>query len=437
MATLAWPLAVGLLSFTVMGVVDTLLMGQVSTGAQAGVGLATVLTFGALAFFRGVVTGAQSLVAAAHGANNADRVTRAGSAGLLLGAVTGVLAAGVLAGLTAWVLPRVVTDAAIAGPAADYLWVRVFSLPFSLVAFGLMGALQGLGDTRSRARISVVGNGLNVGFDLLLIFGWGPFPRLEATGAGLATLISTVAMCALFALRFRRLFGRPVAPGWPVLRDSLTIGLPAGVSALLSNSAFVVIGLVLAHVGAADLAAHEVVLNIVSVSFLPGHGIGEASGVLVGRYVGAGRPRTAMRALRSGRGLAVAVMGGFGLLFLLTGDALAGAFSADPEVARIGGTLLLFAAAFQLFDAVVMVHLSVLRGVGDTRWTMGVTTLCAWGITVPSTLALAGWLELGAPGAWAGLTGEFALLAFLTARRVAGIGDGTVGRADLLLGEGT
>ena len=80
-AQMAWPLAVGLLSFTVMGVVDTLLMGQVSTAAQAGVSLAAVMTYDALSFFRGVVTGPQSLVAAADAAlyrskeGGRDRVT--------------------------------------------------------------------------------------------------------------------------------------------------------------------------------------------------------------------------------------------------------------------------------------------------------------------------------------------------------------------------
>ena len=70
---------------------------------------------------------------------------------------------------------------------------------------------------------------------------------------------------------------RPCWPSAEVLRSSLTVGVPGGVAALLSSSAFVVIGLALAHVGAAHLAAHEVVLNITSVSFLPGFGIGEAS----------------------------------------------------------------------------------------------------------------------------------------------------------------
>ena len=76
-----------------------------------------------------------------------------------------------------------------------------------------------------------------------------------------------------------------------------------------SSFAFAVMTVVLAQVGAAHLAASQIVLNIVSVSFLPGYGIGEASGVLVGRYIGAGTREIAMRTLRSGRGLAAGCLG--------------------------------------------------------------------------------------------------------------------------------
>jgi len=433
---MAWPLAVGMLSYTLMGVVDTLLMGQVSTAAQAGVGLAATLAFGALAFFRGVTTGAQSLVAAADGAGDRTRVRRAGGAGIVLGLVSGAGAMLLLFALTTPVLAWLNNDSAGIGHSARaYLDVRVFSLPCSLLGFGLLAALQGLGETRTRMWVSLTGNVLNALLDLLLIFGWGPIPALGEAGAAYATLVSSALMAALYGARYVRLLGWPRLPTREVLRGAVTIGLPAGMQSFLGVTAFTTMSLALARAGAEHLAASEIVLNIASISFLPGFGVSEAGGVLVGRYLGARRPRTAARTIRSARFLAVALMSSCGVLFVLGNHVVPGWFTRDPDVVRLAGELMLFAAAFQVFDAVAMAHLCALRAAGDTRFALVVTTVSAWGVTVPAAMGLGVGLGWGAPGAWLGLTVEIALLAGVTGWRVAGVRAGRVGRLDLLLGE--
>lgn len=433
-ARLAWPLAVGMLSFTLMGVTDTLLVGHVSTAAQAGVGLAAILTFTFMAFFRGVITGAQSLVAAADGAGDRARVRGAASAALVLGVVAGLVAAIGLALVSAFVLDWLVADPAIAASARRYLTWRVFGVPLDLIGFALMSALQGLGETRTRMWASLAGNALNIVLDLVLIFGVGAIPAMGEAGAGLATAVGAAAMLAIFAWRFGQLIGRPRWPAAEVLRSAVAIGLPAGAQGLGGTLAFTVMNLALARAGAAHLAASQIVFNIMSLSFLPGFGLGEAGGVLVGRYLGAGKPRTAARAMRSARTIALWVMSGCGLLFALFGEWLAGFFNPDPAVTALAGQLMLFGAVFQTFDAAVMVHLCALRGAGDTRFTLAATLAAAWGLTVPLTLALGLWAGWGAPGAWLGLTLEIAVLAWVTGRRVGGLRGGRVGRLDLLLG---
>jgi MATE family multidrug resistance protein len=193
--------------------------------------------------------------------------------------------------------------------------------------------------------------------------------------------------------------------------------------------------LILARVGSTHLAASEIVIHIVSVSFLPGWGLSEAGGILVGRYLGAGQRRYAARAIGSARVIALCFMGICGLLFALRGHWLASLFTLDPEVARIAGILLLFAAVFQIFDALAMVHIGAMQGAGDTRFALIVCTATGWGITVPTALILGLWMGWGAPGAYLGLTIEIIILAFITGWRVRGIASGKVGRMDLLLGE--
>ena len=431
---MAWPLAVGMLSFTMTGVVDTLFMGHVSTAALAGVGLANTLFFFSMSFFGGVTQGPQSLVAAADGADDRQRIRQAGSAGVLLGFVTGIMAFALILLVYQPMLKFMVPDQEVIGSAERYLKVRLWGLPFTLMCWGLIGGLQGLGDTRTRMWVGIIGNGVNIILDSVFIFGWGPFPAMAETGAALATVISVVLRLFMYYWRYVKLFGRPLRPSLEVMISSIKIGLPSGMQRLLGVFAFTVGSLVLARVSTVHLAASEIVLNIVSVSFMPGFAIGEAGGILVGRYLGAGKSENAVRTLSSARILALGLMGICGLLFASRGGWLTSFYTPDPAVARLAGVLMVYAAIFQLLDALVMVHLCVLRAVGDTRFSLLVTTVCAWGLTVPITLALGLWLGWGAHGVYLGIIFELIALAGITSWRVGGVKTGKVVRMDLLLG---
>ncbi len=431
---MAWPLAVSLLSDTLMGVVDTLAMGRIGTVPQAGVGLGATLGYLAVSFGRGLSSGPQAMVAASDGAGDRARLVASGSAGVWLGAAAGAVGTLVLLALDALALDALVGDPEVARATSEYLGVRAFAVPLTLAGMGLLAGLQGIGDTRARMRIAIVGNVANAVLDGVFIFGLGPIPALGARGAALATVLSSALMTLLYWRRYRALIGPLIGPPLEVLRRAAEVGVPAGLQGLVNVSAFSVMNVLLARAGPAHLAASQIVLQIASVSFLPGAGIGEAGGVLIGRHLGGRRPTEAGEVLRVSRILAVIVMGMCGLGFALGGRDLAGLFSHDPEVIGLAATLLLFAAGFQILDALAMVHLCALRSVGDTRFSFVLTSVCAWGVTVPLTAILGVRLGWGATAAWLGLTVEIAVLAAITGWRVGGVATGRVGQLDALLG---
>jgi len=432
---MAWPMAVGMLSYTMMGVVDTLLMGQVGTHAQAGVGLAASLAFFFISFFMGLSSGAQTLVSAADGATNKKRLNMAASTGIFVGLLAGVTVI-ILLGLTYTpLLEFAVSDTKIINSASLYLGTRLIGMPLTMLGIGLLAGIQGVGDTKTRMWVSLFANGLNAVLDYLFIFGYGPIPAMAEAGAGLATAFSALAGTLLYGIRYYQLFGKPILPTIEVMLSSVKVGLPIGLQHMLDMTAFMLVNFVLARVGASHLAASEIVINIASMSFLPGYGISEAGGILVGRYLGAKEKDSAMEVLKSARILAVIVMAIFGIFFALRGGWLASFFTKDPEVARIAGILMIYAAVFQVLDAIVMVNLCALRAVGDTKFSMVLTLVCAWGITVPLTLLLGLVLNWGASGTYLGLTIEIGMLALISGWRVKGIANGKVGRMDLILGE--
>jgi MATE family multidrug resistance protein len=111
---------------------------------------------------------------------------------------------------------------------------------------------------------------------------------------------------------------------------------------------------IVARAGEAHLAAHTIVVRIYSMSFLPGHAIGEAASILTGQAVGAQAPTATRRAVRSAGTVAFLLMGGMGLLFVFMGDWLVGMFRSDAEVIAIGGDVLMLAALFQIADSVAL-----------------------------------------------------------------------------------
>lgn len=431
---MAWPLAVGMLSFTVMGATDTLLMGRVATEAQAGVGLSATMIYLVVAFFRGLTSGAQSLVSASHGAGTMSRVRQACGSGITLGFLSGLIATALTLLFARYVLAGLAADESVAQHAGAYMTVRALGLPIALLSFAAMSCLQGLGDTRIRMWASLAGNAVNIVLDLVLIFGAGPIPALGAEGAAWATVGGVSTMALFYAWRFRMVIGWPGRPSMSVVRDCLKVGLPAGGQALVGALSFALMMALLARIGAAHLAASQIALNIISVSFLPGYGLAEAASILSSRLYGAGRFGAAADAIGSARRLALVIMGVCALLFIVFDGPLIALFSVDPSVQQIGRQLLWCAAGFQLFDAVVAVHLCALRGLGDTRYTFAATTAAGWGVMLPLTYLLAWHMQLGALGAWMAMTAELATLSILTSLRIRGVRRGHVGRRDLLLG---
>ncbi len=263
-ARLAWPLAIGLLSFTLMGVVDTLLMGQVSTSAQAGVAVASTTIIVFRAFFRGLASGSQALVSAAQGADNQERLREAGSSAIWLalgyGSICGVIVALVVAPLTQAFL----SDPEVAQSAGTYLRITAFSVPLSVLSFGFLAGIQGIGDMRTHMWVSLTGNVVNAALSATLVFGWGPFEPMAEAGAAIATCAGSGVMAALFALRYRARIGSLVRPAREVVTSALSIGLPAGITNVMVVASFVVMNLALAQAGSVEVAASQIVFQIAS-----------------------------------------------------------------------------------------------------------------------------------------------------------------------------
>jgi multidrug resistance protein, MATE family len=161
---------------------------------------------------------------------------------------------------------------------------------------------------------------------------------------------------------------------------------------------------VIGRISTMGLAASEVTLRFMSLSFMPIVGMSIAATTLVGQYIGSKEVRFAVRSGRSAMKLGLVYTAALAVLFAVFPDKLIALINSDPEVIRTGTPILRLAAVFQVFDGVGIISAGCLRGAGDTLWTMLVGIAYVWGMFVPLAYVGAIVLGRGVLGAWMGIT---------------------------------
>ncbi len=408
---LAYPVIITMASMSLMGVVDTWFMGRIGTPQQGAVGLGAVTSWTLMSFFNGTITAGNVFVAQFYGAGRLHDCSKVVWQVFYVALLASVV---VLLGVVPFVQPllgAIGSRPEIADYATRYMRIRLAGCVFVFNNFCLVGFLRGIGDTRTPMKITLAANGLNVLLTWILVFGKLGLPRLGIEGAALGTVLSQAAASASYLWVF---FGagtngdfgsrRARAPSAALLKRILRVGLPMGLWWVLEMGGFTVFTMFVSTLGKVELAGHQIVRQMVHLSFLPGVALSVAATTLVGQYVGAGDIAAAERSARNAIRIALAIMVTMGLVFVVFRYPIARLFNGDGQVVELAARLFLFAAVFQTFDALGTVSSGAIRGAGDTRWPMAVSLVMAWFVFVPSIFLLgrvAGW---GVYGAWTGAT---------------------------------
>lgn len=422
---LSWPIVLSMLSYTAMDLADTIFVGWLGTAELAAVGLATTVFFVLNGFFFGALQGVTVVTSQSEGANHHRRAIDSAVAGLLLAIPFGLFVL-FLSPFQEVIFAIMGGEPHVQAMAGDYFVIRTLGALGLFAMIVVCNHYQGLGDTRTPMVLTMVANGINIIVDPLLIFGIGPFPAMGVEGAALATVMAQFVGMALALGHFFR--GRAVGGVravwrrcYQAVRDVgpavLRLGLPMGVRNAVGVLAFGVFTAVLARMGTTELAAHQIALKVISVSFLPGYGIGRASGILAGQHVGADQDDHVANTLKASLTVALAFMGALGMCFWFFHGSITSIFTPDEATARLAGQLLIVAALFQLTDAAAMVTSSTLDGCGDTRFTMLAGVTSSWVILVPCAWLFGFYFEGGAVGAWLAMVVHIFVLALVLLTR--------------------
>ena len=399
LVSLAWPITVSTLSFSVMTVVDTAFVGRLGSAALAGVGLGGIALWTVVCFGFGLLRAVKVLVSQGVGAGEREQVLPFLAAGVY--AALGLGAVSLAVGFPiAHCLPRFSASLEAGAAAYTYLSIRLLGAPIVLVSGAIREARYGFGDSRSPMYAALVSNAIHIPLNYLLIFraDWG------IAGAAYATLlVQLIELGWLLSIQMRLGFGFDRAR-LSHIRSVFRIGLPTGSEFLLGVAAFSALVLLIARMGEADLAAHQVALQILHFAFMPAVAIGEAASVLAGRAVGANDDRKVFAVAKNALWLAGLYAAGCAVVFGFGAVPLLRLFSTDSKVQSVGVHLLYVAAGFQIFDAANIVARAVLRGTGDVRVPALLAIGSGWSFVPGLTWLLGIHYGLGAVGGWLALT---------------------------------
>jgi MATE family multidrug resistance protein len=421
---LAFPIATAMAGETVMGLVDTKLVGGLGPEALGGVGVAmTIVFFGYLTIF-GLMRGVKVCVAHAVGAGQAHRTVRYAQAAIALALATGIAFWACTRDLTS-VLRALGIAPSLVPIAKVFLATYTFGAPASAVLSAMTHHRQALGDARTPMILGLTGNVINALLGWSLIYGHAGLPAMGVRGGAIATVVAeyfeATVLVLLLVLAARRsgtyARARAELPLRKAIREVAALGVPTGVQFGSEMLAFAALTAVLGSFGAEQIAAHQIALATIRTSFLPGTAVSEAASVLVGQALGRKSLAEADRATRAALLVAVVFMASCGVVFAVAGGPLVHAFTTDEAVARVARRLLAIAAGFQILDAVSIVLRGALRGARDVRVPAIIGVTIAWTCIPTAAVVLGRYAGWGAAGAWCGFVFETALGADLFTMR--------------------
>lgn len=427
---LALPILFAQLALTGLGVVDTIMSGRVGTDDLAAVGLGTNIMLPIFMFATGVLLAITPMISKANGQADNQQVAHIFVQGLWLSLPLGFLSLLVLMNLN-WLLDLLSLSNSVYQLTEEYLYYIAFGMPAVAAYQALRFFWEGLGKTLPTMWISFLALLLNMPLNALFIYGYGPVEGMGAAGCGVASAIVMWLMLltgTVYILKnqtlnthFQAIF--KVRISWVKgIKPLLQLGLPNSFALLFEVSLFSFIILFIAPLGTTVIGSHQIAVNVTSLSFMVPLSLAMALTVRVGFGFGESSISNIQTTLFTGFfwTIVIGVIMAFVIYFLRF--EIVSIYTLDKEVLYIATTLLVFAAIYQVSDAIQVNAAGALRGFHDTKVTMVVNFVSYWliGLGLGYVLTFKDWIvePMGVSGFWVGIVIGLTLAAILLPLRL-------------------
>lgn len=410
---LAWPTMMEELMQTAVQYIDTAMVGSLGTQATAAVGATSTVNWLVGSTVSAVGVGFLSYVSRACGAGEIKKAGKAASQAVLAVLVCGIFFTALTLGLSDLVPVWMQVDPAIQSLASQYFFI-LYSPMLARTAIIIFGTLlRSAGDSKTPMRVGMLVNIVNVILNFLLIYPTREVWGITVYGAGWGVIGAAVASAIAFAsggvLITVALWRHPVVsprghsirPNWDVLKPCLKVALPNGLQRFGTSLGYVAFATMINSLGDVATAAHTIANTVESAFYIPGYGMQTAAATLAGNALGANDENRAKDLARMIIFIEVSLMIISGSLLFVFAPNMMRLFSQDPEVIRLGATVLRMVAVSEPFYGVIIVIEGMMQGMGNTVLPFIFSISGMWGIRIVGTFICTQLLGMGLVSAWA------------------------------------
>ncbi|MFC3282465.1 MATE family efflux transporter [Litchfieldella rifensis] len=430
-----------------MGATDVIMTGRLSATDLAAVSVGSSLWMPLMLFMTGTLMGLTPIVAQLLGGAQTQRIRPNVHQALWVAVALGSVAALLLWFTVMPIFHLMGVPQAVAELSTSYLAAVAFGMPGVALFQALRAFSDGMNHTRPSLWISLIGLGVNIPSNFVLIYGgpglvglfgdWLPaslqsLPALGALGCGIATALSMWVMSLAMLIYTQRsrayapveLWHSPTTPKWGMIAELLYVGVPIGVAIFVEVTLFTLIALFIAGLGEITVAAHQVALNFTSILFMLPLSLGMALTVRVGNTLGSGQVQDARFVAWNGMAVCLLVALLNNVILWLASEPVIALYTHNNEVQRLALSLIGLAMIYQVSDSLQVNMAGALRGYKDTRIIMLITLVSYWlvGLGGGHWLGTVGFPALFGPlgvhGYWIGLVAGLTLAALLLGVRL-------------------
>ena len=423
---IAWPAVLESFFTAFVGLVDSYMVSSLGAAAVASVGLTTQPKFVGFSLFFATNVSVSALVARRKGEGNKEGANRVFATTLLFVVLAAIGMSILLVSCADGIIHLCGSEPETHAGAVTYFRIIMGGMIFNCIQMCINAAQRGAGNTKITMRTNLVSNIVNVTFNYLLIGGHLGFPAMGISGAALATVLGSVVACGMSIWSVRRMdrfvsiafiLKNKIRPTFTAFKNLISIGYSVFAEQLLVRVGFMATSLMMASQGTQAMAAHQVGMNILGLSFSFGDGLQSTAVALIGFSLGAKKTDLAKEYGSICRTLGTCISIILAGIYLLGGRWLYTMFFEEPEIVAIGVKIMYVAAVVVALQISQVIYMGCLRGAGDTLFTAMASTVSVTIVRTLVSMAAGFWLGWGVIGIWMGIVADQASRLILGATR--------------------
>lgn len=412
---MAWPAVCESFFVALAGMVDSLMVSSLGSAAVAAVGLTTQPKFMGLALFFAVNVSVSALVARRRGEKRQNSANQILLVALIFVLLATVVVSSVCVGFANEIIRFCGSAEDTHDAAVIYYRIIMGGMIFNVISMTINAAQRGSGNTKIAMRTNITSNVVNMIGNYLLIQGHLGFPALGIEGAAIATVFGTVVACvmSIYSL-FKKdsfisipyIIREKIKPAFEPLVSMVKLGFSVFIEQVLMRVGFMSTSIMAAYMGTNAMAAHQVGMNILGLTFSFGDGMQVAAVALIGNSLGEGKPEKAKLYGKTCQMIGLGISCCLAVIYFFGGETLYQLFFREEEIVTIGVGIIRTIILIVLFQVSQVIYMGCLRGAGDTTYTAIASTISVTFIRTAASYLCGFTLGLGMIGIWMGILAD-------------------------------